>query len=120
MKEKADADLMNETEFWLGKLYRRTGEYKKALDKLLQIGLTMPKFGAEAQYEAGLCWLEMADPEKIDIKTAIPHLENLVRLWEGTGEYGLLNEYPDYEKTDEVKKLLLEAKNRLAKYKAKQ
>lgn len=119
LKEKADADLMNETEFWLGKLYRRTGEYKKALNNLYQIGLTMPKFGAEAQYEAGLCLLEMADPEKTDIKTAIPHLESLVRLWEGKGELGLINEYPNYEKIEEVKKLLSEAKSRLAKYQTK-
>jgi tetratricopeptide (TPR) repeat protein len=118
IEEKADSDLMHETTFWLGKLYRRTGEYKKALNNLYQIGLLMPKFGAEAQYEAGLCLLEMADPEKTDIKTAIPHLESLVRVWEGKGEFGLINEYPKYEKIGEVKKLLAEAKSRLAKYKA--
>jgi len=113
--EGAPPDLIDEAEFRLGTLYRQTGDYEKALDPLLKVGWFMPKFAAEAQYEAGLCLIKLS--EKGDVKEGIRHLETLIKLWEGVGDRGLIKEYPEYEKIDEVKKLLAEKRKVLEEHK---
>jgi tetratricopeptide (TPR) repeat protein len=111
-KEGAPPELINETEFWLGKLYRQMGEYEKALSLLLSVGIFMPKYSAEAQYEAGLCLIQLA--EQADVKKGIEHLENLIKLWEG--DRGLLKDHTDFDKNPEVRKLLEEKRKLLEDY----
>jgi len=113
--EGAPPALIDEAEFRLGKLYRQTGDYEKALDRLFSVGWFMPKFAAEAQYEAGICLIKLS--EKGDVKEGIQHLETLVKLWEGVDDRGLIKEYPEYEKIDEVKKLLAEKRKVLEEHK---
>ena len=121
--EGTDPDLLNEATFRLGKVYRRMGDlgksaefHEKGFNYLFTIGVVLPKYGAEAQYEAGLCLIGLSS-EVADKKDAVEHLETLVKLWEGGDGRGLLLEFPDYEKNPEIKKLLEEKKKVIEEFK---
>lgn len=98
--------------FWLGRLYYETEKFKKAKELLNIVGLLTDKYELEGLYYAGLCDLQLA--EKASVENAIESLENVEKLWRGSGQRkGLIDKYKDNPLVEEMKKQLEEIDKRL-------